>query len=459
MRIKIKNLGILGSADLELGDLTVVCGKNNTGKTYAAYAIYGFLDYWRTRFNFDLGQGYNETLLTQNEILIRADHVLERLPENIERAAKEFCTELPNIFASSTDRFSCTQFSGEINLDNATEFVFPRFRPFGFASFQIETSDDLRNVVIRAISDNIEKQDREGLVTFCRLLMSNAIPQELIPSPWFASADRTGAAILSNELRLLRDEVYQKREFIGRNFPIDYPLPVAHNLNAIRDASLRAKQSSSKFQVAFDGMLGGRFDVRENRLHFCPSESPEIPLTLGESSSSVRALLPLAIPNDNANSYALRNLVAGKSKMFMIDEPEMNLHPENQRRLARYFARLVNEGCRVYITTHSDYIVKELNTLIMLHRKRKHDLNVMSQHGYTQEELLDPAKVRVYMTQEEQASATPEESRRIDATISQKFTFVRANIDAEQGIYLPSFDDTINEMNDIQDKILDCNEE
>jgi len=452
MKIKIENLGILGSADLELGDLTVVCGKNNTGKTYAAYAVYGFLDYWRTRYEFDLGQEYNEALLSQNEIRIDIDHVMNLLPMNLEKAAKNYVSELSKIFASSTDRFLGAQFSVAINRENATKFEFPPFGSFGFGeSYRFEISNDFRNVIVRAVSENTEKQDREGLVTFCCLFISNAIPQELIPSPWFASADRTGAAILSNELRLLRDEVYQKRDFIRRNFPIDYPLPVAHNLNAIRDTSLRAKQLSSKFQVDFDGMLGGRFDVRENRLYFCPSESPEIPLTLGESSSSVRALLPLAIPHDNASNSALRSLIVGRSKMLMIDEPEMNLHPENQRRLARYFARLVNDGCRVYITTHSDYIVKELNTLIMLHRQRRHELGVMEQYRYSREELLDPAKVRVYMTREEQASATPDKP--------QRFTFVKADIDVEQGIYLPSFDDTINEMNEIQDKILNYNEE
>ena len=50
----------------------------------------------------------------------------------------------------------------------------------------------------------------------------------------------------------------------------------------------------------------------------------------------------------------------------MVDEPELNLHPENQRRMARLFARLVNVGVKVFVTTHSDYIVKELNTLILL---------------------------------------------------------------------------------------------
>ena len=56
----------------------------------------------------------------------------------------------------------------------------------------------------------------------------------------------------------------------------------------------------------------------------------------------------------------------------MIDEPELNLHPDNQRRIARLLARLVNLGIKVFITTHSSYIIKELNTLIMLNRDEPH---------------------------------------------------------------------------------------
>ena len=46
LKIRLKNLGILKHAEFSLGDLTVICGENNTGKTYAAYALYGFLDSW-----------------------------------------------------------------------------------------------------------------------------------------------------------------------------------------------------------------------------------------------------------------------------------------------------------------------------------------------------------------------------------------------------------------------------
>ena len=82
-------------------------------------------------------------------------------------------------------------------------------------------------------------------------------------------------------------------------------------------------------------------------------------MTMDESSSAVRSLLDIG--------FYLRH-VANPGDLLMVDEPELNLHPENQRLIARLFARIVNLGIKVFITTHSDYIIKELNTLIMLKR-------------------------------------------------------------------------------------------
>ena len=45
---KFKNVGPVADADLELGDLTIIAGRNNTGKTYLVYTLYGFLQMWHT---------------------------------------------------------------------------------------------------------------------------------------------------------------------------------------------------------------------------------------------------------------------------------------------------------------------------------------------------------------------------------------------------------------------------
>lgn len=43
MKFGIKNLGPIKEANIELGDLTIICGKNNCGKTYLTYTLYAHL--------------------------------------------------------------------------------------------------------------------------------------------------------------------------------------------------------------------------------------------------------------------------------------------------------------------------------------------------------------------------------------------------------------------------------
>jgi hypothetical protein len=50
--------------------------------------------------------------------------------------------------------------------------------------------------------------------------------------------------------------------------------------------------------------------------------------------------------------------------LLIVDEPEMNAHPELQLRIIELLALLVNKGIRVVLTTHSPYIVDHLNNLI-----------------------------------------------------------------------------------------------
>ena len=83
----------------------------------------------------------------------------------------------------------------------------------------------------------------------------------------------------------------------------------------------------------------------------------------------------------------------------MVDEPELSLHPENQRRIARLFARLANLGVKVFITTHSDYIVKELNTLIMLNHDKPHLKRIAEENGYLDSELINVDQVKVYVAE------------------------------------------------------------
>ena len=134
--------------------------------------------------------------------------------------------------------------------------------------------------------------------------------------------------------------------------------------------------------------------------------------------------------------------------MLMLDEPELNLHPTNQRRLARFIAALVNHGIKVFLTTHSDYIIKELNTLLMLAQQTPHTLAVQQAHGYVEDELLSPTKVKLYMTCVEPKRREGKGKR------SKINTLKRAVIFPDRGIEVTTFDTAIEDMNEIQSEIL-----
>jgi hypothetical protein len=55
---------------------------------------------------------------------------------------------------------------------------------------------------------------------------------------------------------------------------------------------------------------------------------------------------------------------ANENGLLIIDEPEMNLHPEAQVKLLEILTMAVNRGLKVLITTHSPYITDHLTNLM-----------------------------------------------------------------------------------------------
>jgi len=65
--------------------------------------------------------------------------------------------------------------------------------------------------------------------------------------------------------------------------------------------------------------------------------------------------------------------------------------------MARFLERLVNEGIKVIASTHSDYITREINTLIMLSSSNKKSAELRERYGYSENKLLKPAQIEVLL--------------------------------------------------------------
>ena len=90
MRIAIKNLGAIKQAAFTLGELTIICGGNNTGKTYATHATYGFLDFLRTNAEFPVNQSDIEKLYSEGAIQISLQPYIEDLKKHLGISSKKY---------------------------------------------------------------------------------------------------------------------------------------------------------------------------------------------------------------------------------------------------------------------------------------------------------------------------------------------------------------------------------
>ena len=465
MKVGIRNLGILRQAEFSLGELTIICGENNTGKTYATYALYGFLKVWREH-------------MASAEITRIADRKIEELMGggatridlreyvgNIDGTMNELCrsyTEsMPRIFAAPKDRFKETFFNLRLDEDSISESVsslsFERVYHGARRRqlFSVSKTKESMSLEVFLLAEKSEVEFTDRLV---KRLIADAISElvfaRFLPDVFISSAERTGAAIFRKELnfarnRLLRemsraDDDIDPRELLLRSYQ-DYALPVENNVEFTRQLEDHVKHDSfvavehPGVLERFAEIIGGEYEVvRDLGLHFTP-HGARVKLNMGESASGVRSMLDIG--------FYLKHM-AKRGDMLVVDEPELNLHPKNQRRMARLFARLVNLGIKVFITTHSDYVIKELNTLIMLNHDDPHLKEIAAREGYDDSELIAAENVKVYVAEKSLVHLEGNQRR------TRCHTLTEANVDPRMGIEVRAFDETIDEMNEIQQDIV-----
>ena len=121
------------------------------------------------------------------------------------------------------------------------------------------------------------------------------------------------------------------------------------------------------------GLMGGEITISSLesiapiQFSFKFDESKDLPMYLASSSVNQLTILYLY----------LKYWAKEKNNFLMIDEPEVNLHPENQIRLMDILVQFVTEhDNRVLITTHSPILTDILNNYVYLHTLKSYDVDV-----------------------------------------------------------------------------------
>lgn len=461
MKFTLSEMGPLRFAEFNLNDLTIISGRNNTGKTYATYGVYGFLKKWNSYIQFDFLDNEIDALLKNGMIHIENDALTNQAMDVIKTLNHKYSNEIYKIFGSTQGRFEKSRFEVSIEIEAikfSKKYNDSFFSGDGNLVLSASASDDKNGIDIVLLDHEINNEIPK--IVFKDILnhiLSSYAFSGIFPNTFILSAERTGASIFRQELdfsrnRLLSEIHNLKDTDMTSIFKLlnkvdqSYALPVEDNVDYIRHLKNISKKDSyiSKNNPEiidyFESISEGTFHVGKNQeLYYSPRSRKSLKLPMDDSSSSVRSLLVLG--------FYLKH-TAKIGDLLIIDEPELNLHPDNQRKIARLLAMLVNAGIKVFITTHSDYLIKEFNILIMLNKLGEVEQRVMESEGYRKSELIDHKRVTAYYIGDKRIKIPGNKSS------SKIKTLVQSEVAENTGIHIESFDSAIEDMNRIQDDIL-----
>jgi hypothetical protein len=257
-------------------------------------------------------------------------------------------------------------------------------------------------------------------------MVRESLPTEIVQRTTIFAAERIAIDLFAKELALHRIELVDRvldapdeaREIVeGQS--TRYPGPVSDAVRNSNDLG-RIKMLESPLRGLageLESMLGGRVMVSDaGGIEFMPDgNAPALPFHV--TSSLVKSLAGLLI-------HLRHRATAGE--LIIIDEPELNLHPDLQRKVARFLAKLVRHGIRLVISTHSDYVIRELSNLVRLGEAGDAGRKLSEQRGYDPDALLRANEVAALFLRAGRLEELP----------------VNAN-----GFTVPSIDDAINDQN------------
>lgn len=369
MRLRVKNVGILGDSEIEIAGITVVAGENNTGKSTfgkSLYSVFGVLSHLDRRVeqvrrtgavSVALSTFSSVNNLSSEEWLhsvtgklrrnrLTADliqEVVDSCPEDLLDGREEFVKRATDILtmdeATVQERLILNSFTGEfgsqvqnqvhrdeeslVNLVIKDKTISVVIRNEAIASTSGIRNLDHVPVYLDQLSPNLTSDKYRYVSRWMFDSQHNANLYDLIGKS-LVNDDNDGDSTVIQDI--LNDQMLK---------------PVQDRLKEICHGSLRSVGKGIKF-------------VDDNM--------PGVSLDLKNVSAGLKTFLIL--------QELIRNGSIGENGTVILDEPEIHLHPQWQVVLAEMIVLLQKAmGLHVLITSHSPYFISAIDVFA-----KKHDV-------------------------------------------------------------------------------------
>lgn len=447
MELKILQIGPIPEVRIDLTKkLTVFCGPNNTGKTYISYYIYALANVLIRSSNVISDEQITKL---QNEGAVTIGLNLQVLSE-IKKSMMEITNGMLGQIYGLPDEKVNTYFDGlKVEYDESYDDFVLRVTQCEFQIDSVVTSTikiyaqkevGKNEITLRSKNNNIVV-DRDR---FYNAVMNNAMPfiyHYLALTPVSTSTifpvERLATQVFCQELMRARIAPQETTISTTPLSAIDrnarYPLAIWDSLQNANNLSSLQNTTSSYADLAIEleeQLLQGSLAVdNHGEAVFRAKGAKSKPLPIKMTASVVKSLSALTF-------YLRYN--ASPNDLVIIDEPELNLHPDSQIRLARMFGKMINRDLRLLISTHSDYIIRELNNLIMLSSVSPDYFETLKEkYQYNDDMMIHKEDVNAYLFKRNNRNKT--EVKPINVT--------------REGFEVTTIDDTLRVLNHSAEEI------
>lgn len=451
MIAEISYLGAIRKAVVDLQKpLTLFCGPNSTGKTYLSYLLYAILengDYVESKGLDKIVKYFSE----HKEFTISKE-LVEGFIQNVATSMKSNLGSIFGIGDTAVDKlfsqFELSLILSEGDYERIIEFPCRLISKNGEKEIGI-VKDASSDKVIYQINGETSGIERDSLVEL-RLMINHFFRLLCFRNSGgvrMLTVERNSIYTFKTELSLGRNELIDRIQQKSGRSELDildivnsssrrYPLAVRSSLRIANDLDNVQKFNSPYYNIAElieKGILQGEVKItRTGDVEFISDKvgkTKHLPIHL--TSSIVKTMSSLVI--------YLKH-IARKGDLLIIDEPEMNFHPNVQISLLRIFTILTKLDLRIIISTHSDYMIRELNNLIMAGTIYKKDAQLVKELGYEESMLLNKNDIAVkYFNY---------------GRLKRLLDVVDVKVE-DDGFAIESIDNTINEQNRITETLFD----
>lgn len=444
MKIVLKNVGPLkGEMKIEPARLTVFSGGNNTGKTYAMYVLWALFQR-RIQHVFSFAERLADQLKMQGSVLLPLDEFCTQNWSAIENGiASGLRKRLPELFSAPAQFFASAEVRVSLDLLEFRKFAvahpaFKRSIGVGASStLDVRLTNDDGNLAIALTALDAGKLPNSLLTELISSLFIDMVLGTQIDGAFLLPAERGGLNLFYPDLdaknsalvRHLKRDESNPFELVKDLMIAQYAEPIDAYIKFLKRVPRNQRSALGFHDQALElqkKIVRVRYKVSKDGVVTAKPYRSDAELGIHLTSSTVKSFYGL---------WAWLELQAKPGDCLMIDEPELNLHPDNQRLIARLLARLVNLGIKVVISTHSDYIIRELNNMIMLSTDFPNRNALEKRFGYDDsgQERLQVTDIAAYHFQE--PGVQP------------------CEISPEFGIEVASMDAAINQLNEANSAI------